>query len=537
MAGLTRMQGRARMEPSRKAFVVMRQDQATGSQRGLTAVRKEDGGGVKRMSLSEGIAPRAMRGRVRRGGQADGMNWNWNWKVERVGRDIGRHTIGLDADGRGRGRHEMLDSESDSELTFGWGSRGIGGEIWEASQRKNSIRCRGYVFRGPRSTVNEKERSARRFASTRATDVERVKLGSGDPLRTQEDYRAADTPTDSAMSQSPAADDRRPRETSGGGGINSGRAASQPPRQSTETSTPSPKPFMSPTAPHPVPGSSPWGGHGLLGASASHRSASFSAGPRFASTFEDDELLDPDDVDELYDARYHSPTSPHPPHNNLGYRGRTSTGPDLTRSRSQSLATSTATAIGAGRGLGSAAYGIGSAANSYSNAYLYGNNAYGHPYGGGGLSGSLSGSLGGRYTGSPLVRSGSVSSSAAAAEDGTNMSPFMRDVLLDDGSFRELWERERGGGGRDFADRERGRDSGYGRCFLSSHILFFGAHDLGFGAPSHSHATFSGDFTSFCWGYSRSYDLFSLSLPFSPIGSFLFPASRIDPRSSVSVHL
>ncbi|KAJ7250186.1 hypothetical protein B0H12DRAFT_681622 [Mycena haematopus] len=77
------------------------------------------------------------------------------------------------------------------------------------------------------------------------------------------------------MSQSPAADDRRHRDTGGGGGGNgntSGRAASQPPHQ-----TPSPKPFLSPTASHPVP--SPWSGHTLLGASASHRSSSFTAGP------------------------------------------------------------------------------------------------------------------------------------------------------------------------------------------------------------------------------------------------------------------
>ncbi|KAF7340431.1 PSP1 C-terminal domain-containing protein [Mycena venus] len=280
------------------------------------------------------------------------------------------------------------------------------------------------------------------------------------------------------MSDSPAADDRRNRFLEGGGNGNgasnsaantasgnngtSGRAASQPPHHTAGS------PFLSPTAPHAVPTSSsgnnnnsgggaggPWSGHGgLLGASASHRSASFSAGPRFASTFEDDELVDPDD--ELYDARYNSPTSPHSALSSSGYRGRTSTGaaPDLSRSRSQSLAT--ATAIGAGRasglGMGSAAYGIGSAANSYSNAYLYGNNAYGHPYGTGGLSGSLGGAGGTQRV------SRRDSAGGGAGEDGTNMSPFVRDVgsiLLDDGSFRELWERERGGGGREFASSAR----------------------------------------------------------------------------------
>ncbi|KAJ6459673.1 hypothetical protein C8R45DRAFT_554437 [Mycena sanguinolenta] len=293
------------------------------------------------------------------------------------------------------------------------------------------------------------------------------------------------------MSASPAVDERRARDTGNGGNANAnsntnnsgtgntnagggGRAASQPPH-SHATPSPKPSPYLSPTSTHPT---SPWSQHShsshphtILGAGHGHRSASFSAGPRFPSTFEDDELLDPEEA-EMYDAphtqtRYHSPTSPHPPSSLAGYRGRTTAGPpDLSRSRSQSLATTGAgMAIGTGRAaLGSGYGGIGSAANSYSNAYLYGNNAYGHPYGGGnslsgsltGLSSSLSGggglssSLSGRYTNSPLVRSGSVSS--GPAEDGTNMSPFVRDVgsiLLDDGSFRELWERERGA--RDYA--------------------------------------------------------------------------------------
>ncbi|KAJ7067662.1 hypothetical protein C8F01DRAFT_1342929 [Mycena amicta] len=59
--------------------------------------------------------------------------------------------------------------------------------------------------------------------------------------------------------------------------------------------------------------------------SSSTRSRSFSSGGRFGSTFEDDELVDPDD--ELYDAHYGSYTQ---------YRGRPTAGaPDLSRSRSR----------------------------------------------------------------------------------------------------------------------------------------------------------------------------------------------------------
>ncbi|KAF7290174.1 PSP1 C-terminal domain-containing protein [Mycena indigotica] len=160
------------------------------------------------------------------------------------------------------------------------------------------------------------------------------------------------------------------------------------------------------------------------------RSSSFSGG-RFGSTFEDDELLDPDD--ELYDAHYGSFAQ---------YRGRpASNAIDLSRSRSQSLAG----AIGAGRSLSSSTsstssplhgyrptYGLGSAANSYVTSNLYGNNAYaGHNN----LAGGRFNSLGRRER---------------ERGENTNTSPFMRDVgaLLDDvaapgGSFRQLWERER----------------------------------------------------------------------------------------------
>ncbi|KAJ6448086.1 hypothetical protein C8R47DRAFT_1270481 [Mycena vitilis] len=182
------------------------------------------------------------------------------------------------------------------------------------------------------------------------------------------------------------------------------------------------------------------------GSSASPRPASFSA-PRLASTFEDDELVDPDDA--LYDARYNNNSSPYnsalydarynnnsSPYNSAhspvlsnsfgggagagaGWRGRKDASADLTRSRSQSplpplpgrLPPPSAPAAT--------------------------------------RAGSLGGTTG-RYAGSPLVWSASISSGAGGGmEDGTNMSLFVRDVgsiLLDDGSFRELWERERGMG-------------------------------------------------------------------------------------------
>ncbi|KAJ7223566.1 PSP1 C-terminal conserved region-domain-containing protein [Mycena pura] len=232
-------------------------------------------------------------------------------------------------------------------------------------------------------------------------------------------------------------DDRRNRFLpDAGNGTHNGasqRAASQPPHHSTQ-------PFLSsPPTSHLVPsslGHGPWGG--LL--SSSTRSSSFSSS-RFASTIEDDELVDPDD--ELYDVRYSSP-----------YRGRSTLAPDMSRSRSHSLATAP---VGSGRGGGgyNPNAGIGSAANSYSNSYLYGNNAHGgHMY-----AANRYGSLGG---GSPLAQS--VLRGAHDRDrdrDETNMSPFVRDVgtiVLDDGSsFRELWERERGPGVRDFPGSYAGK--------------------------------------------------------------------------------
>ncbi|KAF7320509.1 PSP1 C-terminal domain-containing protein [Mycena chlorophos] len=224
--------------------------------------------------------------------------------------------------------------------------------------------------------------------------------------------------------------------------------------------------------------------------SSSVRSASFSSsgggggGGRgtFGSTFEDDELVDPDD--ELYDARYGSPYG-------RGRNPASHTPIDLSRSRSHSLAT-TGAIVGAGRfdslsssassgvgiGIGGNAgvgvgggsvgggggynpnanfgRGIGSAANSFVTSNLYGNNAYaGHNN---------------LYPGSRWARRRDDH-----GRDRENTSPFMRDVgslVLDDGpgsSFRELWERERagssssglglglGGGGSSYGSSSGGR--------------------------------------------------------------------------------
>ncbi|KAJ7474066.1 PSP1 C-terminal conserved region-domain-containing protein [Mycena latifolia] len=213
-------------------------------------------------------------------------------------------------------------------------------------------------------------------------------------------------------------DDRRnrflPDAGNGNGGGNGQRAASQPPHHSATSF------LSSPPTQHLVPsslggsGGGLWGGHGHgHGLSSSTRSSSFST-PRFASTFEDDELLDGDgEDDELYDARYGS---------GAGYRGRTYAA-DLARSRSQSLATAP---VGSGR--------TPSAAFSIPGTQRYGE-----------LPGSRYGSLGSASLGlarSPHTHAGSP----LARGDASNMSPFVRDVgqiLLDDGSFRELWERER----------------------------------------------------------------------------------------------
>ncbi|KAJ7474054.1 hypothetical protein FB451DRAFT_1466550 [Mycena latifolia] len=213
-------------------------------------------------------------------------------------------------------------------------------------------------------------------------------------------------------------DDRRnrflPDAGNGNGGGNGQRAASQPPHHSATSF------LSSPPTQHLVPsslggsGGGLWGGHGHgHGLSSSTRSSSFST-PRFASTFEDDELLDGDgDDDELYDARYGA---------GAGYRGRTYAA-DLARSRSQSLATAP---VGSGR--------TPSAAFSIPGTQRYGE-----------LPGSRYGSLGSASLGlarSPHTHAGSP----LARGDASNMSPFVRDVgqiLLDDGSFRELWERER----------------------------------------------------------------------------------------------
>ncbi|KAJ6459667.1 hypothetical protein C8R45DRAFT_1030672 [Mycena sanguinolenta] len=86
------------------------------------------------------------------------------------------------------------------------------------------------------------------------------------------------------MSASPAADERRARDTGNGGNADSGggntstsnggggRAASQPPHQHA-TPSPKPSPFLSPTGTHPT---SPWSQH----SHSSHPHTILGIGPR-----------------------------------------------------------------------------------------------------------------------------------------------------------------------------------------------------------------------------------------------------------------
>ncbi|KAJ7178647.1 PSP1 C-terminal conserved region-domain-containing protein [Mycena crocata] len=348
--------------------------------------------------------------------------------------------------------------------------------------------------------------------------------------------RSESTSRDSPGPTNPNPNPKSDTSTSNNASPGPGRAASQPPASSF---LPSPPPT------HRVP---TWGGSGLLASGSrsssvggdnnrgsgigagnggngngggngggampiNARSSSFS-GQRFASTFEDDELVDPDD--ELYDARYNNHFDRGGNGNGGGnggngngnaYRGRTHALPDLSRSRSQSLATApvgsgrsastSSSTSGSGLPLSSSfsAFGVGGAGGGLGSRYgsLGGGGGVGigegrisGSYGAGG--GGLSGSYGsGVNIGSPLGRSGGGSGAGA---DVSNMSPFVRDVgqiLLDDGSFRELWERERGHphghGARDYhhAASFHGREYGhahrdYATGSTSSSYSGVGAH-------------------------------------------------------------
>ncbi|KAJ7637523.1 hypothetical protein B0H17DRAFT_496085 [Mycena rosella] len=226
------------------------------------------------------------------------------------------------------------------------------------------------------------------------------------------EYEPYDTPSPDARRNrflpSPAPDPNHPSSSSGnGGGHGNGssgngngngngggqRAASQPPH-SASAFLASPPPShrvpvgISSTTPTRDQGAhgSPWG----LGL----RSSSFSSA-RFASTFEDDELVDPDD--DVYDARYNHNSSAaannNNNNNNGGYRGRTYAA-DLSRSRSQSLATQP---VGSGRTASSSPYN-----NTSSAAFsIPGTQRYGE------LPGSRYGSLGALGVGAAAAGSGS----------------------------------------------------------------------------------------------------------------------------------
>lgn len=234
------------------------------------------------------------------------------------------------------------------------------------------------------------------------------------------------------------------------------RAASQPPRSTSQGFTSSPmQPTRNPSGgiwPR-LSGLNPNSINGALPSSVPTRSVSFSSSPpshafssamrdsRFASTFEDDEseaqsdIQDYDTYDPYIDDRFgHASMS--------NTRGRTYAA-DLTRSRSQSLATARPGGFG-----GMSPHGPSGlwSHNSFTGAKDIPGTRYGElkPPSGNSRYGSL-GAMG-----------RSSSSGYGSITDPSNMSPFRRDVgqiLLDDGSaFRELYAMhpprdENGGGG------------------------------------------------------------------------------------------
>ncbi|KAF6742893.1 PSP1 C-terminal conserved region-domain-containing protein [Ephemerocybe angulata] len=248
------------------------------------------------------------------------------------------------------------------------------------------------------------------------------------------------------------------------------RAASQPPRSSEQGY------LSSPGSQHFVPSSlggsgSPWSGSRLVSSNGRGqpmpiRSSSLTSQNQnqfgsvmreraFPSTLEDDE---PEDYDEVYDEHFVPPSLS---------RGR-SYGQEFSRSRSQSLANTRPGPVGS-------PYLGGSAMQSFNESYLSSNNVQSNPLnissGGRGYDnlqpsgtsrygslGTLARSPSNNFSSSPSpggVLSGNGYSRLGPTADGSNMSPFRRDVgqiLLDDGPFRELWQgmnppRDESGGG------------------------------------------------------------------------------------------
>ncbi|KAH9920308.1 PSP1 C-terminal conserved region-domain-containing protein [Fomitopsis serialis] len=220
------------------------------------------------------------------------------------------------------------------------------------------------------------------------------------------------------------------------------RAASQPPRSTSQGFTSSPvQPTRNPsgTAWPRLSGLNPNSINGALPSSVPTRSVSFSSSPpslafssamrdsRFASTFEDDEsealsdIQDYDPYDPYIDDPYRRASM-------SNTRGRTYAA-DLTRSRSQSLATARPGALGG-------------SLSAHGPSGLWSHNSLS---GAKDIPGSRYGDLkppGSSRYGSLGALGRSSSSGYGSITDPSNMSPFRRDVgqiLLDDGSaFREL---------------------------------------------------------------------------------------------------
>ncbi|TEB11596.1 PSP1-domain-containing protein [Coprinellus micaceus] len=207
------------------------------------------------------------------------------------------------------------------------------------------------------------------------------------------------------------------------------RAASQPPRNSEQGYV------SSPSSQHFVPSSLGVGeAHGLarpmpirsssLTSQNQNQFGSVMRERAFPSTLEDEEPEDYDD--DTYDEQFIPPSIA---------RGR-SYGQDFSRSRSQSLANARPGPVGS-------PYLGGSAMQSWNDSYLSSNS-----------SNPLNISTGGR--GMRASNHRALAGMARPQADGSNMSPFRRDVgqiLRDDGPFHELWagmnppRDESGGGG------------------------------------------------------------------------------------------